>query len=240
MARTAGDARVASTDLDELKRVAALRAAEMVESGSVVGLGTGSTARHAVQRLGERLREGSLRDVLGVPTSDGTARIAELAGIPLTTLEEHPVLDLTIDGADEVDPALDLIKGLGGALLREKIVALASRRLVIVVDHTKRVARLGERAPVPVEVVRFGWGTARAYLESLGARVTLRRSAGGDPFVTDEGHLVLDSHFGAIGDPARLSAAIRARCGVVEHGLFLSLASIVLVSGPGGIEELAR
>ncbi len=228
------------TELEDLKRAAAVQAVELVQSGTVVGLGTGSTAAHAVRRLGERLREGALRRVVGVPTSIATARVAEQSGIPLTTLEEHPALDLTIDGADEVDPGLDLIKGLGGALLREKIVALASRRLVIAVDHTKRVARLGERAPVPVEVVRFGWGAARAHLESLGARVVLRRGAGGEPFVTDDGHYMLDAHFGPIADPAPLAAAIRSRCGVVEHGLFLSLASTVLVSGPGGIEEMHR
>jgi len=240
MARSAGVRGVTAADLEDLKRTAASRAADLVRSGSVVGLGTGTTAAHVVRRLGERLREGSLREVLGVPTSMATARVARLSGVPLTTLEEHPSLDLTIDGADEVDPALDLIKGRGGALLREKIVALASREVVIVVDHTKRVARLGERAPVPVEVVRFGWAAARAHLESLGARVVLRMGPGSEPFVTEEGHYVLDGHFGPIADPGRLAATIRSRVGVVEHGLFLALATTVLVAGPGGIQEMRR
>ena len=231
---------MASTDLDDLRREAAGRAVELVRPGMVVGLGTGSTAVHATRFLGERLREGRVRDIFGVPTSDATAQVARQNGIPLTTLEEHPTLDLTIDGADEVDPALNLIKGLGGALLREKIVALASRHVLIVVDHTKRVARLGERAPVPVEVVRFGWNGAKAHLESLGARVVLRTGPGGGPFTTDEGHYVLDGHFGPIADPFRLAAAIRSRAGVVEHGLFLAIATRVIVAAPGGIEELTR
>ncbi len=231
---------MAPIDLDDLKRRAAERAVDLVASGMVLGLGSGSTALHATRFIGERLRDGRLRNVLGVPTSDTTARAALECAIPLTTLEEHPTIDLAIDGADEVDPGLNLIKGLGGALLREKIVALAAQEVVIVVDTTKRVARLGERAAVPVEVVRFGWGGARAHLEALGATVAPRIDVGGAPFITDEGHYVLDCHFGPIADPFRLAAAIRSRVGVVEHGLFLRIATRAIVAGPGGIEELTR
>jgi ribose 5-phosphate isomerase A len=231
---------VTKSDLDDLKRSAAARAVELVASGMAVGLGTGSTAAHATRLLGERLADGRLRDVVGVPTSEGTARIARERGVPLTTLEECPTLDLTIDGADEVDPALDLIKGLGGALLREKIVAKASRGVVIVVDSAKQVARLGERAPVPVEVVRFGWSRARAHLETLGARVVPRTLANRELFVTDEGHYVLDCFFGPIQDPVSLAGAIRSWTGVVEHGLFLGIATKVIVASAGGVKEIAR
>lgn len=225
---------------DELKRQAAARAVEAVESGMVIGLGTGSTALHAVRLIGERLRERRLRDVLGVPTSSGTARAAEQAGIPLTNLDDHPRVDLTIDGADEVDPNLDLIKGLGGALLREKIVALASRQEIIVVDHTKRVERLGSRAPVPVEVIAFGRRNAESFLASIGARVVWRMGADGKPYVTDDGHFILDCRFGPIEDPAGLAREIRSRAGVVEDGLFLGIATRVIVASPAGIEELTR
>lgn len=229
-----------TSEIDERKRSAAARAVELVLPGMAIGLGTGSTAAHATRLLGERLRSGALRDVVGVPTSDATARIARESGVPLVTLEERPFLDLTIDGADEVDPALDLIKGLGGALLREKIVALSSREVVIVIDSTKQVKRLGERAPVPVEVVRFGWSRARAHLESLGARVVPRALPDGELFVTDEGHYVLDAFFGPIDDPRSLAGKIRSFTGVVEHGLFLGIASRVVVASKDGIKEVAR
>lgn len=231
---------MASNDLDDLKRMAAVRAVDLVRSGMVVGLGSGSTAIHLTRLLGERMGDGRLLNVVGVPSSEATARVARESGLPLTTLESHPSLDLAIDGADEVDPSLNLIKGLGGALLREKIVAVASRQVVIVVDHTKRVARLGAQTPVPVEVVRFGWSGPGAHLESLGARVVLRVGPDGAPFVTDEGHLILDAHFGPILDPARLASDIRSRAGVVEHGLFLGIATKVIVAGPEGIKELTR
>lgn len=229
-----------SADPDELKRRAAVHAVDAVRSGTVVGLGTGSTAVHAVREIAARLADGRLRDVSGVPTSETTARAARAAGLPLVTLEERSDLDLTIDGADEVDPALDLIKGLGGALLREKIVALSSSRVVIVADASKRVERLGTRAPVPVEVVRFGWTVTRERLRKLGADVTLRATSAGEPFATDEGHLILDCRFGPIADPPRLAAEIRAQTGVVEHGLFLGIATTVVIATPDGIEETNR
>jgi ribose 5-phosphate isomerase A len=225
---------------DELKRRAAERAVELVRSGMIVGLGTGSTAVHATRIIGERLREGRLRDVHGIPTSEATASEARRHGVPLTTLEEHSAIDLTVDGADEVDPQLDLIKGLGGALLREKIVALASRQMVVIADHSKRVERLGSRSPVPVEVVRFGWTTAQAFLASLGATVTRRAAADGSPFVSDEGHFILDCAFGPIEQPEALAAEIRSWVGVVEHGLFLGIASRALLGSPDGVIELQR
>lgn len=228
------------SDLDEQKRAAAARAVDLVVTGMTLGLGTGSTAAHAVRLLGKRLAEGGLSDVVGVPTSEATVRIARASGVPLVTLEERPALDLTLDGADEVDPALDLIKGMGGALLREKIVARASREVVIMVDETKQVRRLGEHAPVPVEVVRFGWTRAKAHLETLGARVVPRRLPDGVPYVTDEGHLMLDAFFGPIEDPASLAEAIRSWTGIVEHGLFLGIATRLVVASAAGVKEIAR
>lgn len=218
----------------EAKRRAALDAVDRVASGMVVGLGTGSTAAFVVEEIGRRLLAGSLRDIAGVPTSVATQRQAERAGIPLGTLEEHPALDLTIDGADEVDPDGQLIKGLGGALLREKMVATASRRLVIVVDASKLVDRLGTRAPLPVEVVTFAAGAHDPAIRALGAEPGLRRTATGAPFRSDEGHLIVDCRFATgIADPHAVHAALRARPGVVETGLFLDMRPEVIVGrGP--------
>lgn len=230
-----------ASSLERLKRLAAERAVELVESGMLLGLGTGSTAALAVEAIGRRLAEGGLRDVRGVPTSVRTRDLARGAGIPLTDLDESPCLDLTIDGADEVAPTLDLVKGGGGALLREKIVACATRRNVIVVDESKLVDRLGRNFPLPVEVVRFGWSTHVAALGRLGAEVTLRRSPGGAPYVTDEGHFLLDCRFAdAIADPAGLERDIRARPGVVETGLFLGLATTLIVAGGDGVRIRER
>lgn len=226
---------------NELKLMAAVAAAEFVQSGMVVGLGSGSTASLAILELGRRLQEGALADVVGVPTSNSSARLAEQVGVPLTTLAEHPLIDLTIDGADEVDPDLNLIKGLGGALLREKIVAQASERLVIVVDESKLVDRLGTRAPVPVEVIRFGWRSHLPFLESLGARPVRRLDADGGPVVTDEGNFLLDCHMtGGIEAPQELARRLKSRAGLVEHGLFLGLATEVVVSSVEGIRVLRR
>lgn len=213
------------------KAAAARRAAEEVRDGMVVGLGTGSTAALLLARLGERVREG-LR-FSGVPTSEATAAQARALGIPLTDLEAHPDLDLDIDGADEVDPALDLVKGLGGALLREKIVAIAARRLVIVVDEGKIVRCLGERAPVPVEVVPFGWRRTADALRRLGAAPELRMGSGG-AFSTDGGNRILDCRFAPGTDLARLAAAIKGVTGVVEHGLFVGMRPTVIVGRAAG------
>ncbi|CAN5903804.1 hypothetical protein BH11PSE3_BH11PSE3_43360 [soil metagenome] len=222
---------------DALKRAAAEAAVQLVSDGMVVGLGTGSTAAFAVEALAARYASG-LRFV-GIPTSERTATQATGAGISLTSFAEHRQIDLTIDGADEVERGtLNLIKGLGGALLREKIVAAASRRLVIVVDGAKLVDRLGEKTPVPVEVVTFGLEVTREALEVLGASVRLRLSPTGQPFVTDSGNRILDCAFGAIANPGRLEERIRRIVGVVECGLFIGRAHAVFVADAGGIHRL--
>lgn len=224
-------------DSETLKRQAAERAVEYVHSGMVVGLGTGSTAVYAVRRIGALLAEGRLQRIVGIPTAEVTAREAERCGVPLGSLDDHPSVDVTIDGADEIDPALNLIKGLGGALLREKIVAAASRRLVIVADESKRVAQLATRAPVPVEVVRFARRPVGDYLASLGARV-VERQRDGRPFITDEGNVILDCHFAGLSNPREMARLIRAQPGVVEHGLFLGMATEAVVAGVGGVMVL--
>jgi ribose 5-phosphate isomerase A len=225
-------------DTLQFKQQAAERAVEFVESGMVVGLGHGSTAIFAVRRIAQLLREGQLQDIFGVPCSRQVEGEAQRLGIPLTTLDEHPVVDLTIDGADEVDPHLNVIKGGGGALLREKVVAQASRREIIVVDESKLSPALGTHWPVPVEVVPFGWRSQAAYLESLGARPVLRQNSDGTPFQTDQGDLILDCHFGPIQDPVQLAARMSERAGIVEHGLFLGLATDVIVAGEQGVRHL--
>ncbi len=221
------------------KQQAGERAVDFVESGMIVGLGVGSTAVFAVRKLARLLQSGTLRDIYGIPCSLSVESEAQRLGIPLTTLEEHPVVDLTIDGADEVDPALNLIKGGGGALLREKIVAQASRREIIVVDEGKLSQRLGERWAVPVEVVPFGWGATRRYIEGLGAQVTLREKDGA-VYHTDQGNLILDCAFGPIDDLAQLDHALAARAGIVEHGLFLGLATDLIVAGESGIRHAQK
>jgi ribose 5-phosphate isomerase A len=222
---------------DALKRAAAEAAVELVRDGMVVGLGTGSTATFAVEALARRRREG-LRFV-GIPTSERTAAQAKAENIPLTSFAEHRQIDLTIDGADEVEcGTLNLIKGLGGALLHEKIVAAASRRLAIVVDGLKLVDQLGARTPVPVEVVAFGLEATQAALESIGASVRLRQSATGEPFSTDSGNRILDCSFGPIADPARLEERIRRVVGVVESGLFIGRANVVFVASTSGVHRL--
>jgi ribose 5-phosphate isomerase A len=227
-------------DVADLKRQAAERAAAYVEAGMVVGLGEGSTAAFAVLRIAQLLSEGNLRDILGVPCSRRVEVQARALGVPLTTLEEHPVIDLTLDGADEVDPDLNLIKGGGGALLREKIVAQASRREIIAVDEFKLSSALGTHWPVPVEVTRFGWQTQVPYLESLGARPALRLAGDGTPFETDQGNLILDCDFGPIANPAQLASRLSERAGIVAHGLFLGLATEIIVAGIDGIRHIKR
>ena len=222
------------------KQQAADLALEAVRSGMLVGLGSGSTAILAVRRLGEWLRAGQLHDILGVPTSLQVEQEAGRAGIPLTTLEQGTRLDLTIDGADEVDPAFNLFKGGGGALLREKIVAQASRREIIVVDERKLVPALGAHFPVPVEVLPFGWGAQAAYLSSLGAIPSLRRNPDGSPYLTDQHNYILDCAFGPIPDPAGLARLLESRAGLLGHGLFIGLASEVIVAGPSGCRRLTK
>jgi ribose 5-phosphate isomerase A len=231
---------VATTSRDDLKRQAAEAAVDLIEPGMVVGLGFGSTAVHAVRRIGALLAEGRLYDIVGVPCSVWTERTARSLGIPLTTLDECAVVDLTIDGADEVDPHLDLIKGGGGALLREKMVAQATSRQVIIVDEAKLSPALGTLFAVPVEVVPFGAGASARFIAGLGARVCLRRSTDGAPIITDQGNYLLHCTFGPIGDPAALAATLKTRAGIVEHGLFLGLATDLIVAGCEGVSHLRR
>ncbi len=221
----------------EWKRRAAEAAVDRVKDGMVLGLGTGSTVRYAIERLGRRVAEGW--ELAGVPTSRATAELARELQIPLTTLDEHPSLDLTIDGADEVDPRLDLIKGLGGALLREKIVAAASEAFLVVVDEGKVVEGLGERAPLPVEVLPFGARRTRSRLEALGCEPTLRR-ADEAPFRTDNGNYVIHCRFEGIADPRELAGRLKEIPGVIEHGLFLEMADAVFVGTAAGVKEMGR
>ncbi len=227
-------------EIERLKRAAGERAVEFVESGMIVGLGHGSTAIHALRRIAQRLEDQELRNVLGIPTSTRVEADARSLGIPLTTLNEHPVIDVTIDGADEVDGALNLIKGGGGALLREKIVAQATRRQIIVVDETKLSPTLGIRWPLPVEVASFGRVSQERFLESLGACVTLRMGADGSAFRTDQGNEILDCDFGAISNAEQLAARLDGRAGIIDHGLFLGLVSDVIVGTAEGTRHLER
>jgi ribose 5-phosphate isomerase A len=214
------------------KRRAAERAVAYIEDGMHLGFGTGSTARHVLEVIAERRARGELREIAGVPTSSATAEHAATLGIPLLTLDAAPVLDLAIDGADEFDPRLDLIKGLGGALLWEKIVAAAARRFIVVVDESKRVARLGTRAPVPVEVIPFGWRTLLDRFRAAGAEPALRETAAGGPFITDSGNWIIDCRFaGGIDDAAAVEAELLRHPGVVDTGLFLGMTSAVIVAG---------
>ncbi|HEY1153908.1 MAG TPA: ribose-5-phosphate isomerase RpiA [Pseudolabrys sp.] len=231
------------TDADTYKRAAAARALELVSDGMRLGLGTGSTARPFVELLGERVRAGL--KVVGVPTSEATREIAQRVGVPLTTLDETPELDLTVDGADEIGPDLALIKGGGGALLREKIVAAASHRMVVIADQTKWVDVLG-RFPLPIEVNPFGLAATRRAIArviadcGLAGPMTVRSAAGGHPFVTDGGHWIVDAALGRIPDPKILADRLLAVPGVVEHGLFVGLASTAILAGPDGVRTVER
>jgi ribose 5-phosphate isomerase A len=225
------------------KRAAAARAVEFVQPGMRLGLGTGSTAKHFVELLAERVRAGL--DVIAVPTSQATRSDAERLGVPLTTLDETPQLDLTVDGADEIAPDLSLIKGGGGALLREKIVACASTRMIVIADESKWVAALG-RFPLPVEVAPFGLAATRRKIDAAaraagcGAPALLRRGKDGHAFVTDGGHWILDVAFGRIADPKSLADRLDAATGVIEHGLFIGLAHTAVLAGPSGVRVVER
>jgi ribose 5-phosphate isomerase A len=229
--------------MDGLKRQAAARALEFVRDGMKLGLGTGSTAKHFVELLGERV-SGGLK-VIGVPTSEATRADALRCGIPLTTLDDIDRLDLTVDGADEIDPALNVIKGGGGALLREKIVAAASDRMIVIADDSKWVEVLG-RFPLPVEVIPFGLAATQRAIQSAFAesgvcgQMVLRKGKDGHVFVTDGGHWIVDAHLGRITDTAGLAALLNAIPGVVEHGLFVGLVSVAMLAGPKGISVVER
>ena len=221
------------------KQQAAERAVDFVQSGMVVGLGTGSTAIFAVRRIAQLLSEGRLRDLVGCATSRKVAEEARKLGITLMPDEVPNDIDLTIDGADEVDPQFNLIKGGGGALLREKIVAQASSREFIVVDEAKLSPRLGTNHPLPVEVLVFGWRSQVRYLESLGAEAKARTNDDGSTYLTDQGNMIFDCNFGPIEDPADLAAKLSVRAGIVEHGLFVGLATDLIIAGKNGLRHLA-
>ena len=222
---------------DQEKQAAAREAVKLVEPGSIVGLGSGSTATYAVRFVAERVRQGL--EITAMPTSLKTKQLAEQLGIPLTTLEEHLQIDIDIDGADEIDPHLNLIKGGGGALLREKIIASASKRFVVVADSGKLVPCLG-KFPLPVEVIPFAQPIVKTRIEALGAKVSLRQYAYGNPYVTDEGHHILDCTFGRIEDPPALARKLHEIPGVVEHGLFIGMAELALVGKDGGVTLVRR
>jgi len=225
-------------DITELKRQAAWRAVEFIRSGMVVGLGHGSTTAFAIERLADLLRTSTLQHILCIPCSEEVAQHATRLGIPLTTLNDHRTIDLTIDGADEVDAEMNLIKGGGGALLREKIVASASQREMIIVDSSKLSSHLGVRFALPVEVIPFACAVEAEAIESLGAHV-LRRG-GDDPFLTDQRNYILDCDFGSIDQPAMLAAQLDARPGVVAHGLFVNLATDLVVATKRGVQHYSR
>src|SRR5919197_1316505 len=230
-------------DIDAQKRAAAARALDFVRAGMRLGLGSGTTAKHFVELLGQRVRAGL--EVIAVPTSETTRDDAERLGIPLTTLDETPQLDLTVDGADEIGPELSLIKGGGGALLREKIVASASARMIVIADESKWVAALG-RFALPIEVVPFGLAATRRAVEAAAAAAgcpgpaLLRRAKDGHAFVTDGGHWILDAAFERIADPKSLAERLDGIAGVVEHGLFIGLAQAAIVAGPSGVRVVER
>ncbi len=225
---------------DELKKKAAVRAVDFIEPGMVVGLGTGSTATFAIERIGEKIQSGGLQGIVGIPTSKRTATMARNLNIPLTELEAHPSIDLTIDGADEVDPDLNLIKGGGGALLIEKIIAQASRRNIIIVDESKLSPQLGTKWALPIEVVPFAHRAEQIFLESIGGAASLRVNANATPFLTNQNNYILDTNFGPIPDPGGLVARLNERAGIIEHGLFLELATDVIVAAATEIQHLKR
>ncbi|MFT3788300.1 MAG: ribose-5-phosphate isomerase RpiA [Tepidisphaeraceae bacterium] len=223
------------------KRFAAEAALKLVRSGMKLGLGTGSTATFFIEALGQALQRGELRDIIAIPTSVGSELLAKQYHIPLTDFGHIDSLDLTVDGADEVDPNCDVIKGLGGALLREKVVAQNSKRLVIIADASKRVSQLGTKSPLPVEVVPFANDAHERFLRTLGCEPVIRRTSGGMVFVTDNGNHILDCRFKQIDDPAGLDRALQGRAGIVEHGLFIGVPERAIIARDDGtLEEVVR
>ena len=222
----------------KLKQEAAEFAVQFVKSGMVVGLGTGSTAIFATRKIGELLRDGTLKDITGFATSKATQDEAVKLGIPMMDSSLPRKINVTIDGADEVDPQFNLIKGGGGALFREKIVAQASDREIIVVDDSKLSACLGTKHSLPIEVSPFGWRSQLRYLESLGAHPTIRKNSDGSQYVTDSGNMILDCDFGPIADPVDLAAKLGARAGIIEHGLFIGITSDLIVAAAEGVRHL--
>ena len=227
-------------DLNKLKNKAAVEAVKNVESGMVLGLGTGSTANFAIREISRLLKEGSLKDIVGIPSSNQTEKLALELGIPLISFEQKSGIDLNIDSADEVDPDLNLIKGGGGALLREKIIAQSSTRNIIVIDEQKMSQKLGTKWAVPVEIIEFSYKPTAKYLEDLGAEVTLRKNQNGKIFKTDQGNIIADCNFGQIENLNELNQALNGKAGIVEHGLFIGIADEVIIGKPDTIEYLKK
>lgn len=225
-----------SVDLDHLKKAAALKASEFVRSGMVVGLGTGSTAKHLLVALGEQVKAGM--KLRGVPTSQETAALAKQAGIPLIDAENRWEIDVAIDGADQVDPHFNLIKGGGGALLKEKIVAASAKQFIVMVDHTKQVQVLGGSFPLPIEVIPFGWGSTAREIEALTKSRVVLRERNGAPFRTEAGNLIVDVHIDRISQPGDLETALNLIPGVVETGLFVGRTNVLIVGTPQGVHTL--
>jgi len=227
-------------DLNKLKNKAAVEAVKNVESGMVLGLGTGSTANFAIREISRLLKEGTLKDILGIPSSNQTEKLALELGIPLISFDQKSEIDLNIDGADEVDPNLNLIKGGGGALLREKIIAQSSTRNIIVIDEQKMSQKLGTKWAVPVEIIEFSYKPTAKYLEDLGAEVTLRKNQNGKIFKTDQGNIIADCNFGQIENLNELNQALNGKAGIVEHGLFIGITDEVIIGKPDTIEYLKK
>ncbi len=224
---------------EELKKAAGVRAVDFVCTGMLVGLGTGSTTEFAIEELSKRIRDGRLSSIHCIPSSERTKSFAEAAGLDLVGLDSTRMIDVTVDGADEVDSEFNLIKGGGGALLREKVLAQHSRRNIIVVDESKLSERIGERFPVPVEVLRFALEAERHYLGDLGGEVRVRIDCDGSPFLTDQGNIIIDWVCGEMDDPSFLADRLSARAGIIEHGLFIGTASDVIVASSRGVEHFA-
>ena len=222
----------------QFKQEAAEAAVDSISSGMIVGLGHGSTAIYALRKISQLLSNGNLRDIIGIPCSLQTKREATELGIPLTTLEDHPSVDILIDGADEIDSQMNMIKGGGGALLREKIVAQASKKCIYVADETKYSDYLGEKWAVPVEVLNFGWKSTMKFIESLGATVSVRQTVEGVNFFTDQNNLIMDCNFGIMKSPAEIAIALKSRAGIVEHGLFVGIAHEIIIAGSNGIRRM--
>jgi ribose 5-phosphate isomerase A len=229
-----------TTPTDELKRQAGEYAVTYVHSNMIIGLGAGTTAIWVLRKIAELIKNKKLTNVRCVPCSKYTETQARALDLPIVSLEEYPQVDLTIDGADEVSPSLDLIKGGGGALLREKIVAQASKQEIIVIDESKMSSALGSQHSVPVEIFQFGWKSQVSYLTSLGAEITIRQISDGTPWLSDQGNMIADCNFGVIAHPSELASTLSMRAGIVEHGLFLNRANKVVVSGKAGIQILTK
>lgn len=227
-------------DTNQLKKIAAIEAVKYVKSGMVLGLGTGSTANYAIREISRLINDGSLKDIAGIPSSKQTAELAKELNIKLITFSEINEIDLNIDGADEADSQLNLIKGGGGALLKEKIIAQASKRNVIVVDEVKMSESLGSKWAVPVEITEFAYEPVKRYVESLGAVVVLRKNQKGDYFKSEEGNLIIDCNFRQIKDVYQLNEDLNNKAGVVEHGLFIDIADEIIVGKPAGTIKLKK